>query len=296
LLLAAIASLVIATARPQADVPVAKSRTSIILVLDVSRSMCSTDVTPNRLSAAQKAARSLIEEQIGAARVGVVDFSGAAQILVHPTNDTKQLVDAIDQLTTGNGTAIGGGILAGIDAISTVNPDIAPSTVNLHAKAGNGSGKFAPDIIVLLTDGANNRGVDPQVAARQAADRGIRVYTVGFGTDNPGALLCTRQQLGPDPFGDRFGGGGGGFGGGFNGGASRFISSDQEALRRIAKETGATAHRASSANELLQVFHQLPARVVHQTEHREISVVFLGGGALLALLALALSMRWSVFP
>jgi Ca-activated chloride channel family protein len=299
LLLVAVASLVFAMARPATSVPVPKSKTSIMLTLDVSRSMCSTDVTPNRLAAAQSAAKALIEKDQGV-RFGIVEFSSEPQLIVAPTTDTHRLDDAIDSLQVGGGTAIGSGILESIDALSKVNPEIAPSTVNVGKSSSgtNGSKGYQPDIVVLLTDGANNRGVDPSVAAAQAADRRVRVYTVGFGTDNPGELVCTRNQLGSDPFGGGFGGGGfggGGFaGGGFGGnGSSRFVDADQQALQDIAHTTGGLAFRAASADQLLKVFRQLPARVHIQTERHEISVLFVGVGALLAILALGLSLRWN---
>jgi Ca-activated chloride channel family protein len=298
LVLLAVASLVIAMARPQTVVPVPKSSTTIMLVFDVSRSMCSTDVTPNRLAAAQTAARALVEKEAGA-KVGIVEFSSDAQILVPPTADTSKLVDAINSLQVGGGTAIGNGILAAIDAISSVNPKVAPSTANVKGSTGTPSKNqaFAPDIVVLLTDGANNRGVDPSVAAAQAAARKVRVYTIGFGTDNPGDLVCTRNQLGSDPFGDRFGGfrgfGGGGFGGNA---ASRFVDADQQALVAIAQATGGTAFRAASSEKLLKVFRSLPEHVTVQKEHREISVAFVGAGIVLMLLALGLSLRWNRYP
>ena len=135
LLLAAIAALVLATARPQALLATSRSDTSIILTIDVSRSMCSTDVSPNRLAAAEAAARKFVDDQPGGTRMGLVAFAGSAQILVPPTSDRDKLHEAIDGLTTSIGTAIGNGVLTSIDALSRVNPDIAPSTVKAHARA-----------------------------------------------------------------------------------------------------------------------------------------------------------------
>ncbi len=294
-------TLVIATARPSFDVPFRRNQTSIILTLDVSRSMCSTDVAPNRLSAAEQAASDLVTHQRGGAHVGIVAFSGVAQIVVPPTSNTRRLLRAIRNLRTGGGTAIGSGILTAIDAISRVDPDVAASTVEVGSSGTSKRGQYVPDIVVLLTDGASNRGVDPTVAAGQAADRGVRVYAVGFGTENPGTQGCTADQLGSDPFGRGFGGGfgGGGFaGGGFGGGAAanRFLSSDYEALQRIATATGAKSYRAESADQLLDVFRKLPSHLKSQTHEREVSVAFVGVGAILALLAFALSMRWNRYP
>jgi Ca-activated chloride channel family protein len=297
LLLAAVACLVVATARPTLETRVDSSRTSIILTLDESRSMCSTDVKPNRLAAAGKAASQLVGKEHGAVRIGLVVFSGAAQIAVPPTTDVGRLQSALRSLTVGEGgTAIGSGILTAIDAIAEVDHSVAPSGVRVPDATAPPRGSFAPDIVVVLTDGANNRGVDPGQAAAQAAARRVRVYTIGFGTDDPGAFSCTREQLGDSPTGFGFGGGfgGGGFGG--FGNANRFSVEDQAALEKIAGATGAKAFRAQSAQQLLHVFRSLPAHVESSTERHEVSVAFVAAGALLALLALALSTRWNRFP
>jgi Ca-activated chloride channel homolog len=230
----------------------------------------------------------------------VVAFSGAAQVLVPPTTDTGRVRRAIQGLTTGRATGIGNAILAGIDAISEVNPDVAPSTIDLgHDPSANAptTSEFTPDIIVLLTDGANNIGVDPMVAAAQAADRKVRVYTIGFGTDDPGPPVCTSDQLGSDPLAGQFGGPGGlgAAPSGALGSGSRFLASDQQALQKIADATGGTAYRAATADQLLRVFHKLPTRVVVQTETRELTAAFVAAGVALTVLALALSMRWNRF-
>jgi Ca-activated chloride channel homolog len=302
LLLVGMASLVIAMARPQAVVSVSRSHTSIMLTLDVSRSMCSTDVSPNRLSAAQSAARKFIDEQPEGTRIGLVAFSGSAQVLVPPTADTDRLRNAIDNLTTGMGTVIGNGLLTSIDALSKVNHDIAPSTVKLSPadrKRQRFAGKYEPDIVVVLTDGAATGGVDPIDAAKQAADRRVRVYTIGFGTNTPGTLVCTSEQLGAADFGPPFGGGAGpgafrpSFGAG---GRANFLEIDEQTLKSIAKRTGATYNRAQNADQLVRVFHDLPKRVTTQMEHHELSVYFVGAAALLATAALGLSLWWNRYP
>jgi Ca-activated chloride channel homolog len=303
LLLVGMASLVVAMARPQAVVSVSRSHTSIMLTLDVSRSMCSTDVSPNRLSAAQAAARKFVDEQPSGTRIGIVAFSGSAQVLVAPTTDTDRLRNAIDNLTTGMGTVIGNGLLTSIDALSKVNHDIAPSTVKLSPadrKRQRFAGKYEPDIVVLLTDGAATGGVDPIDAAKQAADRRVRVYTIGFGTNTPGTLVCTSEQLGAADFGPPFGGGGGGPSGfrpNFSGaGRANFLEIDERTLKSIAKRTGATYNRAQNADQLVRVFHDLPKRVTTQKEHRELSVYFVGAAAFLATAALGLSLWWNRYP
>jgi Ca-activated chloride channel family protein len=302
LLLAGLSALMVAMSRPQAVVDVPLSRTSIILALDVSRSMCSSDVEPNRLSVAQDAARAFVEDQADGTRLGIVAFAGFAQVVVPPTTDQESLLQAIDNLTTALGTVIGNATLESIDAIAEVNPEVAPSTLDL----GDGSGPrstgdgYVPDIIVLLTDGANSRGVDPILAAEQARDRRVRVYTIGFGTTEPVAMVCTREQLGGDLFDDQIGGGrfgGGGSGAGAVGaGFRRFLVIDEPTLQTIAEMTGGTYYRAEDADQLSDVFAELPTQIELQEEEVEISVAFVIAGAVLATLAVGLSLAWNRYP
>ncbi|GAA3113705.1 VWA domain-containing protein [Nonomuraea salmonea] len=126
LFVAGLALLAVGAARPQAEVPVAQRSATILLALDTSGSMCSTDVEPNRLTAAKKAAAEFIESQRGGPRIGLVTFAGTAGLLVPPTDDTDALIKAMDDLTTARGTAIGQAMLASIDAIAEVDPSVAP--------------------------------------------------------------------------------------------------------------------------------------------------------------------------
>jgi Ca-activated chloride channel family protein len=300
LLLACLASLVLALARPEVTVAVASSRTSIILAIDVSRSMCATDVEPNRLVVAQDAASNFVDDLRGGTRLGIVAFAGSAQIVVPPSTDRDRLREAIAGLTTSIGTAIGNALLTSIDALAEVNPDIAPSTVDLSEGSGAPPlGGYEPDIIVLLTDGANTRGVDPLVAAQQAADRRVRVYTIGFGTTSPDALVCTPEQLGGDAFARNFGGPGAlGTPGSQSipGGLNQYLLLDEETLQGIADTTGGEFFRAENADQLVDVFRSLPERVVRQDEPREISVLFAALGAAFVGVALGLSLRWNRYP
>jgi Ca-activated chloride channel family protein len=169
LLSVGLAVLAIGAARPQATVPEASSSATIMLALDVSGSMCSTDVRPNRITAAEQSAGAFIKSQAGGPRIGIVVFSGTAVVLVPPTSDTQQLLNALGGLSTGGGTAIGEGILTSLDAIAQVDPSVAPTGATVKRNLGAG---YADDVVVVLTDGSNNRGVDPPVAAKQAAARG----------------------------------------------------------------------------------------------------------------------------
>ena len=157
-------------------------------------------------------------------------------------------------------------------------------------------GAYAPAIIVVLTDGASNAGVEPANAAQQAADRGLRVFTIGFGTvaGEPVAPQCGPSFLGREPPTGN-GNGGGGFGGGVGpGGFRRGI--DEETLRTVAQMTGGQYFPAESASELHSVLMGLPTATITANEVVEVSVAFAGAGALLTLLALGLSQRWRPLP
>ncbi|HZA72755.1 MAG TPA: VWA domain-containing protein, partial [Propionibacteriaceae bacterium] len=217
LLLLGFATLGVGAARPQATVPVASNSTTIMLAMDVSGSMCTTDVEPNRLTVAQEAAVTFIQSQDGGTKIGLVAFAGVAGLQVPPTTDKDALIEAIDNFTTARGTAIGSAILTAIDGIAAINPTVAPSGVDAESAQRSG---YAPDVIVVLTDGANTQGVEPATAAEAAAVRGVRVFTIGFGTTTPSArMACTGQQAGGWAGGGGWGGGGwGGGGGGWGGG------------------------------------------------------------------------------
>jgi Ca-activated chloride channel family protein len=281
LLAAGIAVLCLGAARPQVSVPEVSSDATIMLALDVSGSMCSTDVKPNRITAAEQSAGAFIKAQSGGPRIGLVAFSSTAGVLVPPTTDSKQLLSGLAGLTTAGGTAIGEGILASLDAIAQVDPSVAPTGATVHHDPAAG---YADDVIVVLTDGSNNRGVDPQTAAKQAAARGVRVFTIGYGTDNPASLSCGSTQFGG--FGGLNSGGGGGGGG-------NPLDADYGALMQISKTTGGTFYRAQDADELNRALAKLPAAftIVHKQE--DIAAGFAAVGGLFIGLAVALSLWWN---
>ncbi len=302
LFLLGLTCLIMGTARPMAEVEVPLSRTSIILAVDVSRSMCATDVSPNRLTVAQDAALAFIDDQADDVRIGIVAFAGFAEVIVPPTNDKERLREAVENFTTSIGTAIGSATLKSIDAISGINETVAPSAFDL-SEEGNEStteeGFYQPDIIVVLTDGANSRGPSPLDAAQQAADRQVRVYTIGFGSTEPEQMVCTPEQLGSDAFNDGFGGRdrfGGGFGGGGGGNFRRFLILDESTLQGMADLTGGAYYRAENAEQLYDVFVDLPTEFVLQKERLEISVIFSIFGALFVMSAVVLSILWHRFP
>jgi Ca-activated chloride channel family protein len=300
MVLLSLVALGIAAGRPHVDRNVSLARTSIILALDVSGSMCSTDVKPNRLAVAQEATRKFVEDQPDDIRMGLVVFSGFAELAVPPTTEREKLLETIDAVTTGRGTAIGAAMLAGLDAIAEVNPAVQPvgdvyavddaPTPGAPADGSTPpSDDYVADIIVLLTDGRNTRGIEPLDAVPHAVARRVRVYTIGFGTTNPSERACTRAQLGAGGFG----GGGQRFGGGFGGG---FLVADAPTLMEVAKQTGGTFHAAEDADQLREVFAELPREVATQRQRTEVTWMLAALGALLAAGALAASMRWSPYP
>ena len=290
LLTLGLAVLAVGAARPQATVPTATSSATIMLALDVSGSMCSTDVKPNRITAAEQAASAFIKAQTGGPRIGLVAFASTAVVLVPPTADTDQLLGALGGLTTSFGTAIGEGIMTSLDAIAQVDPSVAPTGATVSRDRGAG---YADDVIVVLTDGSNNRGIDPQTAAKQAGRRGVRVFTIGYGTDNPAPLACR-----PDQFGGYGGVGFGGFGGfgGRPGGQGNPLDADYGALMQISRTTGGTFYPAQDADQLSRALARLPAAFTIVRKHIDIASAFAGGGGLLIAAAVALSLWWNRTP
>lgn len=289
LFLAGLLALAGALARPQASVAVPSNDTTILLAIDVSGSMCTTDVAPNRLAVAMDAARGFIRAQQDGTRIGLVAFSGIAGLLVPPTTDKDALLDAIDTLKTARGTAIGQAILTAIDAIAESNPNVAPTGVDLGDTAPDAPGDYEPDTIVVLTDGSNTTGVDPVTAAGQAAARRVRVYTIGFGTTEPAQLVCTPDQIGD---GSAFGGPGArGLPGGGGRGGNREI--DEEALTEVAEVSGGRYFRAADADELTGVLTDLPREFGVRRQDVEVTVWFVLVGGLLVGTGVGLALWWN---
>jgi Ca-activated chloride channel family protein len=291
LFLAGLLALAGGLARPQATLAVPANNTSILLAIDVSGSMCTTDMAPNRLAVASDAARQFIEDTDDGTRIGLVAFSGIAGLLVAPTTDKDALLDAIDTLKTARGTAIGQAILTSIDAIAESNPNVAATGVDLGDTAPGTTADFQPDTIVVLTDGSNTTGVDPVTAAEQAAARSLRVYTIGFGTTEPAPMVCTADQISGDSAFGQGQRGGGGFGRG-----GRVQEIDEEALTTVADVSGGRYFRAEDADQLSEVLADLPREFGLHTEDVEITVWFVLAGVLLAFTGAGLALWWNRAP
>ncbi|HEY3476382.1 MAG TPA: VWA domain-containing protein [Anaerolineales bacterium] len=293
LFLLALTSLVLALTRPVATVTIPSNEATVILAVDVSLSMCSTDIPPNRLEAAKDAALSFVQTNTSGRQVGIVAFAGFAEVIQLPTTDQRLLANAVDYLAPARRTAIGSAILRSIDAIAEIDHRVPPSELGTSTSpvAPQAPEEYSPHIIVLLTDGASNAGPLPLTAAEQAVERGLRIYTIGFGTTNNSSPMNCGD-------GDLFGFGGGfnfGGGGNFGGGAFR-REIDEETLTQIAEMTGGKYYVATSAGELQEVFRNLPTYVVATRETTEISVFFTAFAVLVGIIAMLLAFRWHPLP
>ncbi|MEK6753291.1 MAG: VWA domain-containing protein [Chloroflexota bacterium] len=292
LFLLAMSSLVLAMGRPVTTVTLPAANATIILAIDVSRSMCSTDIQPNRLEAAKSAALDFIEAQEANVQIGLVAFAGYAVVIQEPTTDRNLLENAVQNITTARRTAIGSGLLTSLEALSEIDDSI-PSPFSGVEPEPMPEGQYAPYIVVLLTDGVNTTGPEPLFAAEFAKTRGVRVYTIGFGTaQNDSPMNCGSFQSGDPNDANQFffGGGGGGGGGNFRRGI------DEETLKQVAAMTGGAYFAASSTGELEDVFRNLPVQLMTVTETTEVSVIFAALGAALVMLAILLSMLWHPIP
>ncbi|HWA19641.1 MAG TPA: VWA domain-containing protein [Devosia sp.] len=298
LLLAAIAVLIIAVARPAAVVSLNSSRATVILAMDVSGSMGAEDVSPTRMAAAQVAAKDFITSQPATVEIGIVAFASVALLVQAPTIERQPLLEAIERFELRRGTAVGSGVLTSLHTIfpetdfyramggpgdAPGRPDTAPMSVQgflserqLAEARENAAqnlqhepvepGSYQSAVIVLLTDGATTVGPNPIAAGQMAADWGVRVYTVGFGSDEGGVVY----------FGERM----------------TRAALDAPTLQEIAKRTGGEYFEATSAAELTRVYNSLSTKLVGETKLTEIAFIFAGVGALFAIAAGALSLWW----
>jgi Ca-activated chloride channel family protein len=293
LVLLGLAAAIIAAARPTATVTLPSQYMTIALAMDVSRSMQATDVEPNRLEAAQAAARAFIKELPKNVRLGIVSFAGTAAVVQTPTESRDDMLAAIDRFQLQRATATGSGLLL---ALSMLFPDEAfdlesavfdsrfgaggrPTPLGDKRKAADAAkgpsaatrepvkpGSYTGGVIILLSDGSRTTGPDPLDIAKMAADHGVRVYTVGFGTKD-GASIDFE-------------------------GYSFYVRLDEETLKAIAKMTGGEYFHAGTAADLHKVYETLNTRIALETRETEISALFVASAAGLLLLGALLSLLW----
>jgi len=283
LFLLALIAMLVAVARPAAVVTLPSQHQTIILAMDVSGSMRAVDVQPNRISAAQAAAKAFVAEQPSNVRIGVVSFAATASVVQTPTQNREDIVAAIDRFQLQRGTAIGSGIIvslatifpdAGIDVSSLIYGRYAPRGVPLD-QAGKAEkppfkpvppGSYTSAAIILLTDGQRTTGPDSMEAARMAADRGVRIFTVGIGTTRGETI-------------------------GYEGWSMR-VRLDEDTLKAIADVTRGQYFYAGTATDLKKVYESLNARFLLEKKDMEISALFAAAAALTGLVSALLSLLW----
>ena len=283
LFLLALIALLLAAARPLAVITLPSQDQTIMLAMDVSGSMRAADVEPDRITAAQNAAKAFIAELPRHVRVGIVAFAGSAQLAQLPTQSREDLVKAIDSFQLQRGTATGNGIML---SLATLFPDagidiaalggrqaMRPRSMDEIGKQDPAKpftpvapGSYTSAAIIMLTDGQRTTGVDPLEAAKWAADRGVRVYTVGVGTVQGETI-------------------------GFEGWSMR-VRLDEETLKAVATRTNAEYFHAATAADLKKVYETLSTRLTVEKKETEISALLALAGAVLALLAATLSVWW----
>jgi len=290
LMLLALAVLIVAIGRPTAHIALPSQFKTIVLVIDTSLSMRATDVDPNRIAAAQVAARSFVEQVPGDVRIGLVEFGGTASAVQLPTSNREDLVAAIDRFRLQRGTATGSALYvalqmlfpdSGIDLESILMGRTVPGQRLLTGKsspAGSradvpaGSpppvppGSFESAVVILLSDGRRTTGPDPIEAAMWAADRGVKVYTVGFGTKE-GATI---------DFGEW----------------SFYVRLDEETLKSVADITRGQYFHAGSSEDLQSVYRGLNNKLVLERQRTELTSLLSVAGGVLATLAAFLSLLW----
>ena len=298
LFLISLTAAIFAVSRPSATVILPAEFMTVVLAMDVSRSMLATDVAPNRITGAQQAARAFIEELPKNIRLGIVSFAGTAALVQAVTDKREDMLAAIDRFDLQRGTATGSGLIL---ALSVLFPNDGIDLESILFEGGYGSyggwgggyggggkaidrakkkppakeirpvpvGSYTGGVIVLLSDGRRTTGPDPVEAAKMAADRGVRVFTVGFGTKEGASMP-----------------------GSWGGGYSYWMRLDEESLKAVAKRTGGEYFQASNAQDLKQVYEHLGTKFALERQETEVSALFSAGAAVLMILAALLSIIW----
>jgi Ca-activated chloride channel family protein len=271
--MAGLTILVVALARPQTVISLPKIQGTVILAFDVSGSMAADDIQPSRLAAAKVAVDDFIQRQPPDVQIGVVAFSDSGFQVQVPTNDQATVLASVNRLTPQHGTSLANGITASLSAIaSALNPQSAPLQYSLSTPAPTPSptpvpqGTYTSAVIVLLTDGDNNENPDPMTAAQTAANRGVRIYTVGIGSPQGTTLHIN----------------------GFN----VFTQLDEATLQQISQTTGGVYYNAQSAQDLKQIYDNLNPQLIIKPEEIEVTSLFAGASILVMLVGGFFSLIW----
>jgi Ca-activated chloride channel family protein len=272
LFVAGLSVLMIALARPQATLALPRQEGTVILAFDVSGSMAATDLLPTRMEAAKAATQAFVAKQPAGVVIGVVAFSDAGLAVQAPTNDQAAVLGAIERLSPARGTSLAQGIRAALSSIATTenppaidyysNRSPAPSVTPAPVPAGSDSAA----VIILLTDGENTQPPDPTAAVQAAADRGVRIDTVGIGSPAGTTLTVNGFKV--------------------------HTQLDEAALEQIATTTDGTYFNAQSADDLTRIYDALGSRLTVKPQEIEVTGLFAGGGILLLSLGGILSLAW----
>jgi Ca-activated chloride channel homolog len=272
-LLAGLTILAIALARPQAVVALPKQEGTVILAFDVSGSMAADDMKPTRMEAAKAAARDFVKHQPLFVQTGVVAFSDNGLSVQVPTNDPSAVLAAIARLAPQTGTSVGQGILASLNALAVGSSGGPPSEIYSNllltptpTPTPVPQGTYNPAVIILLSDGENNENPDPLAAAQTAADRGVRIYTVGIGSPTGTTVHIN--------------------------GFSLHTQLDEATLQQISQITGGTYYNAQTAQDLLKIYDHIDTQLISKPEKTELTSLFAGAGIFFMLTGGLFSVLW----
>jgi Ca-activated chloride channel family protein len=261
--------MVVALARPETVVSLPRREGTVILAFDVSGSMAAEDMQPTRMEAAKAAARDFVQRQPTSVQIGIVAFSDGGIAVQAPTNDQEAILASIERLTPQRGTSIGHGILASLNEIavnagqdvgSPSNPTPTPTPTPVPR------GTYMPAVIVLLTDGENTQSPDPLAAAQAAADRGVRIYTIGIGS-TAGITLHVN-------------------------GFTVVTHLDEAMLQQISQLTDGAYFKAESEEDLHNIYDNLEPELVTRPEKTEVTSIFAGTSILMLLVGGTFSLLW----
>ncbi len=264
-------ALVFALARPQAVVSLPRIEGTVMLVFDVSGSMAADDFEPTRMEAAKTAATAFVQGQPTSVQIGVVAFSDGGLAVQAPTGDQAAVLAAIGRLAPNRGTAIGSGLAAALETIFAADQPQALQLSDLTqappaTPTPVPAGTFAPAVIVLLSDGENNARPEPLAVAQAAADRGVRIYTIGVGSA-AGTTLTVN-------------------------GFTVFTQLNEPLLQQMADVTGGQYFNASDEEQLQSIYSGLQPQLVVREQSLEVTALLAGLGIALLLVGGAFSLWW----
>ncbi|MGE0878429.1 MAG: VWA domain-containing protein [Acidimicrobiia bacterium] len=265
LFVTAVALMIVGFARPQTTISLPNREGTVILAFDVSNSMAAEDMAPTRIEAAKAAAHEFVKKQPTSIKIGIVAFGDSAVITQTPTSESTQVDEAIDRLAVGGGTSLGQGLFVSLSAIAGKPIQIDENALNSDT-GGIDIGYFGNAAIVMLSDGENTGRPEPDIVAKAASVAGVRVYTIGLGTE-AGTTVNVN---------------------GFN----VATALDSTVLQQIADATEGRYFQATDADSLSKVYGSIDLKFKTVKKHTEVTSLFAGAGALLLVFGAVISVLW----